>query len=238
MLHFLLSSTLSFAVGVIDTLPTEYREYDFNAVGKIILNNTAGRIHISPMDGQKILITATKRQFGERCRLYIAKEYAVQIVLRVEHELGENCEVDFDLRVPKEINLEVSSGSGNVTIDGVSGDLHFDMGSGKLLAAGQFKHLKGKTGSGEVDVSGLAGAVDLSVGSGKVKLGFAEDPKGDVQVRTGSGDATLLFPKGSKIKTAFQGGSGSLLNEIADSSRPELNVSVTAGSGNLKIKTY
>lgn len=239
ILGFILNSSLAFAVGNPLVNPgVEHREFDYNGVDKLIISNSSGRITISPMPLQKIEITINKRKFGERCGLSVRKEEATMVIIKVDKPLGEVCEVDFDVRVPKELSAELTSGSGSITVDGLESDLKFDIGSGNLKANGKWKKVDGKTGSGSVDIAGINGPVALKVGSGQVNLGFAENARGDVSVTTGTGDAQLMFPKGTKLRTALNTANGSVDNQVGESSRPEINVSVTAGSGDLSVKAY
>ncbi len=239
ILSFLLHSGLAFAVGSTLINPSvEYREFDYNGVDKLIISNSSGRIAISPMPLQKIEITINKRKFGERCGLSVRKEEATMVIIKVDKPLGEVCEVDFDVRVPKELNAELTSGSGSITVDGLEAGLKFDIGSGNLKASGKWKKIDGKTGSGGVEITGISGPVALKVGSGQVNLGFTENARGDVSVTTGTGDAQLMFPNGTKLKTALITANGSVDNQVGESPRPELNVSVTAGSGDLSVKAY
>lgn len=238
ILNLLVSSGLAFAVGTSEISKVEYREYDFNGVDKISITNGAGRIAILPMSVNKIEITVSKRQFDDTCSLHIAKEMGVNVVIKVEQPTGAICKVDFDVRVPQDINLDINSGSGDVTVAGVKGNLNFNLGSGSLKATGEFKRLEGKAGSGDVDVRGLKGVVDVNVGSGQAKLGFVADPKGLVAVKAGSGDATLMFPKGTKIKSALSTGSGEVTNDFDNSPRADIEVKASSGSGDVNVKTY
>lgn len=238
ILSFLISSAMAFAIGSVPNHEVEYREYDSNGVDRITISNSSGRIALAPMPLRKVEITVNKRKFGDRCSLTVKREMFHEVIIKVEKPLGEVCEVDMDVRVPREILADITSGSGNVTVEGLQNELRFDLGTGNLKASGLWKKITGKTGSGDVDIKGIRGPIALKVGSGQVKLGFTEDAKGDVDVSSGNGDALLLFPKGTKLKTALSTGSGSIFNDTSDVLRPELNVSVKTGSGDLSVKTF
>ena len=60
--------------------------------------------------------------------------------------------------------------------------------------------------------------------------------KGSLDISTGSGNATVFFPVGAEILSDFKAGSGTLYNELGDSSAASFKVKMRAGSGNLKIK--
>lgn len=115
----------------------------------------------------------------------------------------------------------------------------FKIGSGDISADGSFKKIEGKSGSGDIDVKGLAGGGELKTGSGEINITFASSPiKGVLDIKTGSGDATLFFPKGARVKTSFLAGSGQVSSELGDNPNAPFLVSMKAGSGDLKIKSY
>jgi hypothetical protein len=47
-----------------------------------------------------------------------------------------------------------------------------------------------------------------------------------------------MFPKGTKVKTSYKAGSGEMSNELGDNPEAAFKVSMKAGSGDLKIKSY
>lgn len=215
----------------------EYREYDFNALEKIRVVNTSGKITVNPMPAQKVIISINKKKFSERCTADITRPEIAQILVEVNKPLGEICEADIELQVPKDVALDITSGSGNVDVNGVSGALHFTIGSGSLQAKGDFKSLEGKSGSGDVKLEGLGHGGNVNVGSGHVDMSFIDNPQGEVDVKTGSGNATLHFPKDSKIKASLEAGSGATDNQFMNSPSG-FGVSLKSGSGDLTVKSY
>jgi hypothetical protein len=216
---------------------TEYREYDFNALEKIRVTNTSGKITVNPMPAQKVIIAITKKKFSERCTADITRPSIDLVLVEVNKPLGEVCEADIDLQVPKDVALDITSGSGGVAITGNDGALHFSLGSGSLIAKGDFKSIDGKSGSGDVKIEGLTHGGNINVGSGRVELSFLDNPQGQFDVKTGSGAATLKFPKDSKINAALEAGSGATTSEF-ENNPSGYGVSVKSGSGDLTVKSY
>jgi len=67
---------------------------------------------------------------------------------------GPGCSVDFVLYVPLDTAVEVDSGSGDVAVEGVRGDLVT------------------RTGSGDISVADGAGSVEARTGSGDLVIGY------------------------------------------------------------------
>lgn len=238
ILFFLLPGSIALAA-VIGNQPEKIeREYDAIGVDKLHVENSSGRINIVAGDRPRIVISATKTNFPEKCTITTEKSDFSEVIVRVERPVGQDCTVDLDIAVPKEISLNLWSGAGQVDINGIEGSLKFNAGSGSISANGKFSRVEGKVGSGNVTVNGVNGEGSVSAGSGNVTLKFASDLKGNFDVKTGSGNAQLNFPVGSKIRADLGAGSGAIENDVQTSESADFGVSAKSGSGNLKVTTY
>ncbi len=220
---------------------SETKEFESKSLTEVDIKNTSGKVTVVATDSPKATVVATKNKFLDNCNL-VMEQKAGRLILKVE-KTGilsfSNCDVDFALNVPKTLNLKLQTGSGNFKVKGIQGSLYFKIGSGNIDADGDFKEINGIMGSGDVFVKGLAGGGEIETGSGNIDLTYAEGfKKGELEISTGSGDATILFPIGSKVDSDFQAGTGKISNELGDTPHAPFVVSMQAGSGNLKIKSY
>ena len=125
------------------------------------------------------------------------------------------CAVDYALTVPEGLTVRVHTGSGAVQIVGRMGDVRVDVGDGMVAAHGQGP-----------------GAFAARVGWGDVTATFAAVPA-DVQVATGSGDVTVMLPRGAyAIDT--EGLGGATVTGL-ERSPDGPSVVVRAGSGRVTV---
>lgn len=218
----------------------EVKVFDSKGLSSVEVENTSGKVTVMSTEGDKASVGALKNKFSDKCKMTMDKS-GHKLVVKVEKNTGEfsaeDCDVDLQVKVPKKANLKLIVGSGKLTINDVEGELEFKNGSGSLVAIGKFSKIDGKTGSGRVIVKGLTGGGEIKSGSGEVDLTFAVSPtKGDIDLKTGSGSATLVFPQGTKIKTKYKAGMGSYINELGETPNAAFEVSMKTGSGNLTIK--
>jgi len=215
-------------------------EFDAKGLSSLVVENPSGTIQISAMDGSKAKVSATKVKFGEKCSMIIEKDGNSVLTVKVKNKSllgGEDCQVNFDVRVPKAINLDVKNGSGAVAIHGISGALDFKNGSGDLSADGTFNKLNAMTGSGSLTIKGLVSGGELKSGSGNLSLSFKDKKlSGELNLVTGSGSVTLQFLKGTQIRTQATIGSGELKNQLGETPNAPFSVNAVVGSGNLEIK--
>jgi hypothetical protein len=124
------------------------------------------------------------------------------------HESLHNISIDYEIQAPADSFLDASSGSGDVTDEGVG------------------QNAKLNTGSGNVHATGLKGSFSVGTGSGNV---YAEQVSaGDARAETGSGSIELKNVHGAlKAET----GSGNI--KIAGT--PAVGWKLETGSGNIEI---
>jgi hypothetical protein len=124
------------------------------------------------------------------------------------HENYHNISIDYDIEAPADAYLEASSGSGNVTDDGVGQSAKLQSGSGNIHATGlkgSFNvgtgsgniyaeqsasgDVKAETGSGNIELKNLHGALHAQTGSGDIKA--TGSPTSDWKLGTGSGSIEI-----------------------------------------------
>ncbi|MBI3553725.1 MAG: DUF4097 family beta strand repeat protein [Elusimicrobia bacterium] len=164
------------------------------------------------------------------------------------------CDAGFAVEAPKSLSLEASAGSGamkvaglegtltlnagsgSIELSGGAGDLRAKVGSGTMKGNSRSKRVDIKCGSGAVALEGLQGSAEVRSGSGSVDLKWSLSPEdGEVDVKTGSGDVSLVFPDRTKLQTEIRTGSGRFRNEIGDTASAKFRISVKAGSGDVTI---
>ncbi len=140
----------------------------------------------------------------------------VELTAKCSGVLSQNCSVNYTLTVPAGASLDLETGDGNVTLDGVSGDVTVRSGDGKIrgsdLAAEQVTTSSGdgsvalqwtvtpqtvqvSMGDGSINVAVPAGsgpyAVTHTMGSGHADISVASDPTAPRSIRLDMGDGSI-----------------------------------------------
>jgi len=171
---------------------------------------------------------------------------SIRIGRNQDHELFHNISIDYDLTVPAQTRLNshtgsgdedirglqlplvAKTGSGNVTVDNISGETRVSSGSGDLKINSVKGTLVAQTGSGNIRAEGVAGEVVANSGSGNVEV-HQIGVSGNVRAETGSGNIRLQGVKGSLRADA---GSG----DIQAEGEPTGDWRLGAGSGNITLR--
>lgn len=219
----------------------ETKEFPAAGLKKVEATNRSGAIRISASDAPQASVKVTKTLWAPTCVLEI-KRVGDRLLVRVQQSgfvNSDDCRADLEIQTPKNVDLEIAEGSGPVDLKGIEGALSFKIGSGNLTGDGHFTKLAGQSGSGDVNLTGVAGGGKLDSGSGDFQLKFAKASlKGALEINVASGNAELLFPKGSKVQTQLTAVSGKVTNELGEAKNADFKVAMKAASGNLTIKSY
>ncbi len=216
----------------------ETKEFDLKGITKVEINNTSGNVKVKGVESGKVTVVADKKKFGESCTLTMNKTGEVLLIdVKKSGFFGADCHVDFDIQAPKSAALDVESGSGDLSVTGMQGDLVFVLGSGIVNVDAVVKKLNGKIGSGNITINGLTAGGQLTAGSGNIAISYNLPPQnGELDIKSGSGNTEIKMPRNSKLHASFFAGSGQLTNEVGDTPQSPFKISMKTGSGNLHIK--
>ena len=150
--------------------------------GTLDLVNASGSVTITSGGGDDVRIEATKRVWEStdaaakaalsEVRIDVTERAdAVDVRAAFPRRTQRDAEVDFTLTVPSGANVSVRSGSGDVSVTGVRGELRAEAVSGAITATsvGQVRSLRTLSGavqlenadSSDITVSTLGGAVTI-----------------------------------------------------------------------------
>ena len=122
-----------------------------------------------------------------------------------DRDLQNGVSISYEITVPAATKLRSHSGSGSITVDGLSSPLEAGTGSGGITLSNIGAEVRASTGSGSIHVRGVAGSFNGSTGSGDIEV--QQTAPGDVDLQTGSGSIDLTGVKGGvRART----GSGSI----------------------------
>jgi DUF4097 and DUF4098 domain-containing protein YvlB len=140
----------------------------------------------------------------------------------------ENCDLSYEIRVPRGVQIKVDDDSGDVHVTGTDGLIYISSASGDVRltddtgpvnvdeSSGDVKltdvtgAARVKSSSGGIDASGLTNDVDFYAASGDVDAKFASfNGVSTVRMRTASGSVTLEVPRsfGARITASTDSGS-------------------------------
>lgn len=169
--------------------------------------------------------------------------------IRIGYNLPEDAKrhvsIAYEVTVPADTTLQVNTGSGEISVEGVRSPAKLHTGSGDIRAKDLGPQSRLETGSGSVHADSVAAPSYASTGSGSIQADLTGG--GDVDVHTGSGGIRVRGVNGGlrartgsgeltvdgNVKGPWQlhAGSGSI--RMALSSSGGFNLDVHTGSGSI-----
>ncbi|MFF4778572.1 DUF4097 domain-containing protein [Microtetraspora fusca] len=165
-------------------------------VAGVVLVGGAGEIEVGEADGSVVKVDETLRwSSGKPVTEHKVEGDALVMSYECPHAM-DNCSVNYTIKVPKGMRVEVKAGSGDVHLNALSGPTKVETGSGDVHLKALGGSITAKVGSGDLEGTGLTGAeLKLEAGSGDATLQYATVPD-KIDLSAGSGDAKITLPGG------------------------------------------
>jgi DUF4097 and DUF4098 domain-containing protein YvlB len=188
-----------------------HQTYPLAANGTLELKNISGDVHITGWDRNEVKVDAIKYA-GTKERLDEAKivvePSADRISIRTEYphrdltfsdDDRENnpASVEYTVTIPRGARIdEAKLVNGNLTLEGVSGEVHASCVNGRLHAAG------------------LGNASRLSAVNGRLEAAFDRLPTGSVELRDVNGRMSVTIPSDAQATIKASTVNGSITNNF------------------------
>jgi hypothetical protein len=185
--------------------------YDVSPRPVISVRNPYGKISVKPGTGNQVIATVACTD-----RVAVQGEQNGNMVRFSAQQVvaGQASTADYELQVPEEATIIVTSSSGSITVWNVTGDLVFESAESAVSIQGiSHSHIHIKTLGGSVsvtnvsdshlEVSTISGNVELrdirravvSVHSGSGHIQFVGDPGGGLyEMKSHTGDIDVTLP--------------------------------------------
>ena len=146
--------------------------------------------------------------------------------IRIDYVNMHNIAIDYEVTAPADTTVNSHTGSGDQTLDGLRARITLESGSGDVKLSRIEGDMNVRTGSGDVLADDVSGAFTGEAGSGDIRL---HDRSGDVRIRTGSGNIELHDLSGGLRAEA---GSG----DVSADGKPGGDWELRTGSGNVNLR--
>lgn len=192
----------------------ESKTYAVTGAPRVRVETFDGAVNVRVWDKPEVMYTAVKRATDERelqgVKVLAQQGAAGDITLRAEFDKSfahvyreqagrvtsyvSNASAEFDLYVPRNSTLFVSTGDGRLRVDGVAGQLDLRTGDGPIDVTGARGHLRAETGDGRIRVENFDGDAETRTGDGRITL---DGNFRSLAARTGDGTISLTLPEGA-----------------------------------------
>jgi hypothetical protein len=222
--------------GILDDTERVTRTVKIESGGTVHLKSFSGRVAISAVDGTDVVIDAVRRAPRERLDHIKLDVQSNGSSVYIDANRRDSSwwswrnnvvETDFDIKVPRRVDLDVSVFSAPVTVHGVAGS----------------QRIKGF--SSPLTLEDVGGPVTAHTFSGSVEIQAQDWHDQDLDVDTFSGNITLRIPEAARGQVTFNSFSGRLNSDLPltlrDGHRRSLRADLgsdPASGATLRFKTF
>jgi hypothetical protein len=211
------------------------KEASFTVASGDLLNVSLkqGDINILTGSGNEVKVVA-KNIKEDELSLLTMEQKSAKVEINFKGEDSDNFELE--VTIPSEMNLDLSTGGGNVSIKGdLKGKADVRTGGGNISS----ENINGKTdfstAGGNVSVGNINGDADLSSAGGEMKAGSIT---GNTKISTAGGSISVgSISSSAEISTAGGNISISDIGGDAEISTAGGNIKIGKISGNAEVST-
>jgi DUF4097 and DUF4098 domain-containing protein YvlB len=119
-------------------------------------------------------------------------------------------QVSVELKVPRQDDVNIHTGDGNISVEDVKGELRLQSGDGRIEGVGLDGSLEAKSGDGGIRVRGRFDVMRLETGDGRIDAEAASGSKmaSDWSARSGDGSVVLRLPADLSAELDLHTGDG------------------------------
>lgn len=191
------------------------REIPLAAGGAFALSTDLGDVEISAWD-QDVISVQAKRHGGsarerEQLDLVVDASAPNNVMIRTERPADSRAHLDYEIKVPRRVNLEIATERGHIEIAGVQGGVSVETRSDRIKIRDVTGDIAAATVSGDIELEGIVGNANTQTVSGdtKVRLALGAEPK-DMTFQSVSGDVDLQFDEAFNANLDISTTSGDL----------------------------
>ena len=221
----------------IEAKETWTRTYEVKAGATLSVREANGKVRVEATDGDKIEVTATKISTApseeaakKDLKEFTISENATPMLVELDSSsrgmqfvLHQSRRVEYEIKVPKSLNVTIRSVNGTVDAQGVGGTLTVDVINGK------------------VDAAGLIGGAEVTSVNGEVNLAFVKIAETGVRCKTTNGEITIVVPTTVRATIAARAVNGNISTENlavekTDDNRQRWNANLGGGGPELRLE--
>ena len=206
MVLILVTTVLAPGWACYETLPyraegTFEREFRVETPLSLEIENRAGDIRIVGWDAQRVVIRGRVevRAFAQNSADDLLEEIRAHPPVRlhdprllrispVRKRDRQRVRIDYELNVPRDTEVELRTGAGDIDITRITGPATVMVGAGRIEVEDVGRKVRLTSGAGDVRIRRIDDDVTVTTGVGDIT---AERVDGEIDLKTGTGDVEL-----------------------------------------------
>lgn len=230
----------------VDIKDTVKKSFKVRGGGTLYLDIDHGNVEVEPHSDNEVFIEVertvksdnrddAKRIIDRHDLALEERSNDVYIESRYDSErgfwgrMGSRTELKIRVKVhiPRQYNVDFSSGAGNVTVGTVSGRVHGRTGAGNIEIGAVDGPVDVASGSGNIEIMGALGHVEANTGAGNIR---AREIRGEVDINTGAGNIEAYITRQPQAESRLHTGAGNVTVFLGSNVGVQVDAEASVGS--------
>jgi DUF4097 and DUF4098 domain-containing protein YvlB len=178
--------------------------HNYPVTGKpeVMVDTNDGEVEVSVASSQQVAVRVITHGWKINDDVQVTGNQSGNRVEIKLHKTSHVCfgfcfvSIKVEVRVPRESDLNIHTGDGNVRIDSVRGNLQLETNDGDVRVHDVEGSLHAETHDGNVDVNGRFDLLSLHTGDGNIdaEVSASSAPQPAWMLRTGDGNVRMRLP--------------------------------------------
>jgi DUF4097 and DUF4098 domain-containing protein YvlB len=207
---------------------------------KVRVQTDDGSVRVSTGDIKQVEIRVEYTGYKLDKDLHVSTSQngdAVEVVAKTPSNWGwsfgvRHSSLRVEVHMPKDADLEVTTGDGSVEADSVSGNLDVHTGDGHITVQGARGNTRLRTGDGAIEGRDLDGKVEVTTGDGHINIEGRFDA---LDVKTGDGSVTARAHGGSKVQSSWNIRTGDGSVDLDIPAEMQANIDASTHDGHISL---
>jgi Putative adhesin len=243
-LNLSLAATLLVAVACAPFSRADEIAKTFSVTGhaKVRIQTDDGAVRVSTGDIKQVEVRIVYSGYKLDRDLHVSTSQngdSVEVVAKTGSSFSWNwgsrhTELRVEVHMPKDADLEITSGDGSVEAASINGTLEIRTGDGSIGIQDARGDIRLRAGDGSIEGRGLDGRVEATTGDGHINIEGRFD---SLNIKTGDGSVTARANGGSKVQGTWNihTGDGSVDLELPGQLQANIDASTHDGHISLDI---
>ncbi len=218
------------------------KSFPVNGHPKVRIQTDDGAVRVSTGDIKQVEVRVTYQGYKLDKDLRVTTTQngdSVEIVAKTMNGWNwgwgvHHTDLRVEVHMPKDADLNITSGDGSVDVDSITGSLDIHTGDGSITVQGAKGDLRLRAGDGAIEGRALDGKLDASTGDGHINIEGRFDA---LNIKTGDGSVTARAMSGSMVQSTWNihTGDGSVDLEVPGALQANIDASTNDGHISLDI---
>ncbi len=204
---------------------------------KINITVDAGDVIVTVWDKEEVYVKVTGNSNAADKYNYTFNATSDEVTVKAERTGGwnwfSNINLKFEIKVPKNFNINANTSGGDIKVGGVNGDIYLKTSGGDIWGDRFEGNFYAHTSGGDINLFSSNAKIEANTSGGDIELEYTGINQG-IELKTSGGDIDVNVPADFDAKAELKTSGGDVdcnltLNNVAKLSETKIDANINKG---------